>query len=112
MEILGCGMVHPRVLQNAGVDPERYTGWAFGMGPGRITMNRYGITDIRHLYDGDMRLLRQLAEGGRLVAVVGRAPASKAVRYLAGGGQASALPVFDAAGPALPGFAEPPAFVF
>jgi phenylalanyl-tRNA synthetase alpha chain len=61
MEILGCGMVHPRVLQNAGVDPERYTGWAFGMGPGRITMNRYGITDIRHLYDGDMRLLRQLA---------------------------------------------------
>lgn len=58
------------------------------------------------------RLLRQLAEGGRLVAVVGRAPASKAVRYLAGGGQASALPVFDAAGPALPGFAEPPAFVF
>ena len=58
------------------------------------------------------RLLRQLVEGGRLVAVVGRAPASKAVRYLAGGGQASALPVFDAAGPALPGFAEPPAFVF
>lgn len=61
MEILGCGMVHPRVLQNCGVDPERYTGWAFGMGPGRITMNRYGITDIRHLYDGDMRLLSQLA---------------------------------------------------
>ena len=58
------------------------------------------------------QLLRQLVEGGRLVAVVGRAPASKAVRYLAGGGQASALPVFDAAGPALPGFAEPPAFVF
>jgi protein-L-isoaspartate(D-aspartate) O-methyltransferase len=58
------------------------------------------------------RLLRQLAEGGRMVAVVGRAPASKAVRYLAASGQASALPVFDAAGPALPGFAEPPAFVF
>jgi protein-L-isoaspartate(D-aspartate) O-methyltransferase len=58
------------------------------------------------------RLLRQLAEGGRLVGVVGRAPASKAVRYLAAGGQASALPVFDAAGPALPGFAEPAAFVF
>ncbi|HEU4761154.1 MAG TPA: phenylalanine--tRNA ligase subunit alpha [Gemmatimonadales bacterium] len=62
MEILGCGMVHPRVLENCGVDAERYTGWAFGMGPGRITMNRYGITDIRHLYDGDMRLLQQLAE--------------------------------------------------
>jgi protein-L-isoaspartate(D-aspartate) O-methyltransferase len=58
------------------------------------------------------RLLRQLAEGGRLVGVVGRAPASKAVLYLATGGQASALPVFDAAAPPLPGFAEPPAFVF
>jgi protein-L-isoaspartate(D-aspartate) O-methyltransferase len=58
------------------------------------------------------RLLQQLAEGGRLVGVIGRAPASKAVRFLATGGQASALPVFDAAGPALPGFAEPPAFVF
>jgi protein-L-isoaspartate(D-aspartate) O-methyltransferase len=58
------------------------------------------------------RLLRQLKEGGRLVGVVGRAPASKAVRYLAAAGQASALPVFDAAAPALPGFAEPLAFVF
>jgi protein-L-isoaspartate(D-aspartate) O-methyltransferase len=58
------------------------------------------------------RLLRQLAEGGRLVGVVGRPPASKAVLYLASGGQASALPIFDAAAPALPGFAEPPVFVF
>jgi protein-L-isoaspartate(D-aspartate) O-methyltransferase len=58
------------------------------------------------------RLLRQLAPGGRLVGVVGRAPASKAVLYLASGGQASALPIFDAAAPPLPGFAEPPAFVF
>ena len=58
------------------------------------------------------RLLRQLAEGGRLVGVVGRPPASKAVLYLASGGQASALPIFDAAAPPLPGFAEPPAFVF
>lgn len=58
------------------------------------------------------RLLRQLAEGGRLVGVVGRAPASKAVLYLASGGQATALPIFDAAAPPLPGFAEPPAFVF
>jgi protein-L-isoaspartate(D-aspartate) O-methyltransferase len=58
------------------------------------------------------RLLRQLAEGGRLVGVFGHAPASKAVLYLASGGQASALPIFDAAAPPLPGFAEPPAFVF
>ena len=58
------------------------------------------------------RLLRQLKEGGRLVGIVGRAPASKAMRYLAAGGQASALPIFDAAAPALPGFAQPPAFVF
>jgi protein-L-isoaspartate(D-aspartate) O-methyltransferase len=58
------------------------------------------------------RLLRQLAPGGRLVGVVGHPPASKAVLYLASGGQASALPIFDAAAPPLPGFAEPPAFVF
>jgi phenylalanyl-tRNA synthetase alpha chain len=61
MEILGCGMVHPRVLENAGVDSERYTGWAFGMGPARIAMNRYGVPHIRLLYEGDMRLLAQLA---------------------------------------------------
>jgi phenylalanyl-tRNA synthetase alpha chain len=59
MEILGCGMVHPRVLEHGGVDPERFTGWAFGMGPGRIAMNRYGIPDIRLLYEGDMRFLSQ-----------------------------------------------------
>jgi phenylalanyl-tRNA synthetase alpha chain len=61
MEILGCGMVHPKVLENAGVDAERYTGWAFGMGPGRVAMNRYGLPDIRLLYSGDMRLLRGLS---------------------------------------------------
>jgi phenylalanyl-tRNA synthetase alpha chain len=59
MEILGCGMVHPAVFEHADVDPERYTGWAFGMGPHRITMLRYGIPDIRLLYDGDMRFLEQ-----------------------------------------------------
>lgn len=58
------------------------------------------------------RLLRQLKDGGRLVGIVGRAPGSKAVRYLAAAGQASAVPIFDAAAPALPAFAEPPAFVF
>jgi phenylalanyl-tRNA synthetase alpha chain len=64
MEILGCGMVHPKVLENCGVDAERYTGFAFGMGPHRIAMLRYGIPDIRLLYEGDMRFLAQLA-GGR-----------------------------------------------
>ncbi|HEX6106297.1 MAG TPA: phenylalanine--tRNA ligase subunit alpha [Gemmatimonadales bacterium] len=61
MEILGCGMVHPAVLENCNVDPERYTGWAFGMGPHRIAMLRYGIPDIRLLLEGDMRFLAQLA---------------------------------------------------
>lgn len=60
-EILGSGMVHPAVLDASGVDGERYTGWAFGMGPGRIAMQRYGIPDIRILYDSDMRFLEQLA---------------------------------------------------
>jgi phenylalanyl-tRNA synthetase alpha chain len=60
MEILGCGMVHPKVLENCNVDPERYTGFAFGMGPQRIAMLRYGIPDIRLLYEGDMRFLGQM----------------------------------------------------
>ena len=64
MEILGCGMVHPSVLENCGLDSERFTGFAFGMGPHRIAMLRYGIPDIRLLYEGDMRFLTQLA-GGR-----------------------------------------------
>jgi phenylalanyl-tRNA synthetase alpha chain len=61
MEILGSGMVHPNVLDAAGVDSERYTGWAFGMGPARIALQRYGITDIRVLYDSDVRFLQQMA---------------------------------------------------
>ena len=61
MEILGSGMVHPNVLEAAGVDSERYTGWAFGMGPARIALQRYGIPDIRLLYDSDVRVLEQLA---------------------------------------------------
>ena len=64
MEILGAGMVHPRVIASGGLDPERYTGFAFGMGPGRIALNRYGIPDIRLLYEGDMRFLEQFV-GGR-----------------------------------------------
>jgi phenylalanyl-tRNA synthetase alpha chain len=62
MEILGSGMVHPNVLDAVGVDSEKYTGWAFGMGPGRIAMLRYGLPDIRLLYDSDMRFLEQLAQ--------------------------------------------------
>ncbi len=66
MEILGCGMVHPTVLENVSVDPEKYTGWAFGMGPHRIAMLRYGIPDIRLLLEGDMRFLEALGRGGAM----------------------------------------------
>jgi phenylalanyl-tRNA synthetase alpha chain len=62
IEILGSGMVHPAVLDAAGVDSERYTGWAFGMGPARIAISRYGIPDIRILYDSDVRFLEQIAQ--------------------------------------------------
>ena len=62
MEILGSGMVHPAVLEAAGIDSERYTGWAFGMGPARIAMQRYDLPDIRILYDSDVRFLEQVAE--------------------------------------------------
>jgi phenylalanyl-tRNA synthetase alpha chain len=65
MEILGCGMVHPAVFEHSGLDAERYTGWAFGMGPHRIAMLRYGIPDIRLLYEGDMRFLEQFAQAGQ-----------------------------------------------
>ena len=61
MEILGSGMVHPNVLAASGVDPEKYSGWAFGMGPGRIALQRYKIPDIRILYDSDVRFLEQIA---------------------------------------------------
>ncbi|HQV33194.1 MAG TPA: phenylalanine--tRNA ligase subunit alpha, partial [Calditrichia bacterium] len=59
LEILGCGMVHPNVLRNVNIDPMEYTGYAFGMGIDRITMLKYGIDDIRLLYDNDMRFLEQ-----------------------------------------------------
>ncbi len=62
IEILGSGMVHPSVLEACGVDSERYTGWAFGMGPARIAVSRYGIPDIRLLYDSDVRFLEQVSE--------------------------------------------------
>ncbi len=59
LEILGAGMVHPRVLEGVGYDPERYTGFAFGMGPERIAMLKYGISDIRLFYGNDLRFLEQ-----------------------------------------------------
>jgi phenylalanyl-tRNA synthetase alpha chain len=61
IEILGSGMMHPAVLENAGLDSERYTGWAFGMGPARTALSRHGIPDIRILYDADVRFLEQFA---------------------------------------------------
>jgi phenylalanyl-tRNA synthetase alpha chain len=59
LEIAGCGMVHPKVFENVGYDPEVWTGWAFGFGIERIAMIRYGINDIRLFYENDVRFLRQ-----------------------------------------------------
>jgi len=61
IEILGAGMVHPQVLRNVGYDPERYTGWAFGMGVERLVMLKYGVPDIRLFYQGDLRFLAQFS---------------------------------------------------
>ncbi len=59
LEILGCGMVHPNVLEAAGIDSEEFTGYAFGMGVERLAMLRYGVTDLRMFFDNDLRFLRQ-----------------------------------------------------
>ncbi len=59
IEVLGCGMVNPKVLSMCGIDPEKYSGFAFGIGLERITMLRYGISDLRLLYEGNLRFLRQ-----------------------------------------------------
>lgn len=59
LEILGCGMVHPVVLEHCKIDSERYTGWAFGMGIDRVAMLRYGITDLRMMFENDLRFLQQ-----------------------------------------------------
>ena len=59
LEILGCGMVHPAVLENVGIDSRKYSGFAFGMGVERIAMLRYGIDDIRLFFENDLRFLRQ-----------------------------------------------------
>lgn len=59
IELLGCGMVHPNVLKMSGIDPEIYSGFAFGMGLERVAMQRYGITDLRLLFENDMKFLKQ-----------------------------------------------------
>lgn len=59
LEILGCGMVHPLVLENCGIDSEKYTGWAFGVGMDRLAMLRYGIPDLRMMFENDLRFLTQ-----------------------------------------------------
>jgi phenylalanyl-tRNA synthetase alpha chain len=61
MEILGCGMVHPKVLENCGIDSDKFTGFAFGMGVERIAMLKYGIPDIRLFYENDVRFLAQFS---------------------------------------------------
>ncbi len=62
IEVLGCGMVNPHVLEMCGIDPKRYSGFAFGIGLERITMLRYGIKDMRLMYEGDLRFLRQFRQ--------------------------------------------------
>ena len=59
LEILGCGMVHPKVLKNVGVDPEEYTGYALGFGVERLAMLRYGVDDLRLFFENDIRFLEQ-----------------------------------------------------
>lgn len=59
LEMLGCGMVHPTVLKNMGLDPNEYSGFAFGLGQDRMTMRKYGIKDIRQMWGNDLRFLRQ-----------------------------------------------------
>ncbi len=61
LEVLGCGMVHPNVLRNCGIDPERYTGFAFGLGVERFAMLRYGVNDLRSFFENDSRFLKQFA---------------------------------------------------
>ena len=62
LELLPCGMVHPNVLREGGIDPTKYTGFAFGLGLDRLVMVRYGIEDIRHLHSGDLRFVEQFSQ--------------------------------------------------
>lgn len=59
LEVMGCGMVHPNVFRSSGIDPDKYTGFAFGMGPDRLAMLRYGVNDLRMFFENDLRFLEQ-----------------------------------------------------
>ncbi|MBU0500977.1 MAG: phenylalanine--tRNA ligase subunit alpha [Gammaproteobacteria bacterium] len=61
LEVLGCGMIHPEVMRQVGIDSEKYSGYAFGMGVERLTMLRYGVNDLRLFFENDLRFLRQFA---------------------------------------------------
>ena len=61
LEVLGCGMVHPNVLRAVGIDPERYTGFAFGLGVERFAMLREGVDDLRSFFENDVRFLRRFS---------------------------------------------------
>ena len=61
LEVLGCGMIHPEVFRHVGIDKEKYTGYAFGMGVERLTMLRYGVNDLRLFFENDLRFLKQFA---------------------------------------------------
>jgi phenylalanyl-tRNA synthetase alpha chain len=61
LEILGCGMIHPHVLETAGLDAERWQGYAFGMGIERLTMLRYGVDDLRLFFENDLQFLKQFS---------------------------------------------------
>ena len=63
MEILGCGMVDPNVLQNSNIDPKKHSGYAFGMGIERIAMLKYGVNDLRLFFENDIRFLNQFRSG-------------------------------------------------
>ena len=59
MEILGCGMIHPQVLRNVGIDPEEWSGFAFGLGIDRVAMLKFDVPNIRTLFENDLRVLQQ-----------------------------------------------------
>ena len=62
VEILGTGLIHPQVLKNCGFDSQKFTGFAFGLGVERLLMIKYGVENIRHFYNNDVRFLRQFGE--------------------------------------------------
>ncbi len=78
LEIAGCGMVHPNVLRFGGIDPEKYTGFAFGMGPDRLTMLRYGINDLRLFFDGDLRFLQPVPISHAIFRILAARPRQSA----------------------------------